>query len=272
MNARAIQAIVRKDLKVVLQSKGVLIPLIIVPVLMFIGLPAVLVTLASTVGKSAEATAQMDALLQRMPPDLLAELAGYTVPQKMIVLGLVYFLAPMYLLVPLMVASAIAADSFAGEKERKTLEALLYTPMTDAELFLGKVCSAWLPAMAIGLAGFVLYGLVANLAAWHLMGRLFFPNAMWIVLVLWVAPAFAALGLNVSVLISARVRTFQEAYQIGAVVVVPVLMLLIAQITGAMYFSLSWVLLLGLLLWGVDAVLLWLGGRSFQRGEIIARL
>jgi hypothetical protein len=32
------------------------------------------------------------------------------------------------------------------------------------------------------------------------------------------------------------------------------------------------VLLLGLVMWAVDAALLWFGIRTFQRGEIIARL
>jgi ABC-2 type transport system permease protein len=272
MNWRAIKAIVRKDLKVVAQSKAVLIPLIIVPAFMFIALPGLFALAPSAMNLLGSPMAELDTLLKQMPPGLQAELASYDPPQKTAVLVLVYLLAPMYLMVPLMVASVIAADSFAGEKERKTLEALLYTPTTDSELFLGKMLSAWLPAVAIGLSGFVLYGVVANLAAWPVMGRVFFPNVMWIALALWVAPAVAGLGLGVSVLVSARVQTFQEAYQIGAAVVVPVLLLVVGQMSGVMYFSLGLVLLLGLVLWGIDAALLWFGGRTFQRGEVIARL
>ena len=39
MNRRAISAVIRKDLKVVLGSKGILMPLIIVPVVIFVALP-----------------------------------------------------------------------------------------------------------------------------------------------------------------------------------------------------------------------------------------
>ena len=39
VNERAIRAIVRKDLKVVSQAKGVMIPLIILPLVMFVVLP-----------------------------------------------------------------------------------------------------------------------------------------------------------------------------------------------------------------------------------------
>lgn len=104
------------------------------------------------------------------------------------------------------------------------------------------------------------------------MGRIFFPNAMWIVLALWVAPAAAGLGLSTMVIVSSRVATFQEAYQLGSMVVLPVMILVIGQATGVIYFSLGAVLVLGLVLWALDIALLRWGARTFQRGEIIARL
>lgn len=272
MNQRAIRALVRKDLKVVIQSKAVLLPIIIVPLLMLVVLPA-LAGLAPLAGNMVgDEMDDLQMFLERMPASLQAELAGLNDAQKWVVIALVYFLAPMYLIIPLMVASVIAADSFAGEKERKTLEALLYTPTTDEELLVGKLLAAWLPALAVAWVGFVLYGIVANLSAWPTMGRIFFPNAMWIVLALWVAPAAAGLGLSTMVIVSSRVATFQEAYQLGGMVVLPVMILVIGQATGVIYFSLEAVLVLGLALWAIDLALLWWGGRTFQRGEIIARL
>ena len=74
-------------------------------------------------------------------------------------------LAPMFLIIPLMVSSVIAADSFAGEKERKTMEALLYSPTTDQELFAAKLLSGWLAAIAVALVGFMLYVVTANARA-----------------------------------------------------------------------------------------------------------
>jgi ABC-type Na+ efflux pump permease subunit len=178
----------------------------------------------------------------------------------------------MYLILPLMVSSVIAADSFAGEKERKTLEALLYTPTTDGELLLAKMLAAWVPAVVVAWGGFVLYAIVANLASWPTMGRVFFPNLMWIVLALWVAPAVAGLGLGVTVLVSARAEGFQEAYQLGAIVVLPIIFLVIGQATGVMYFSTWLVLLLGLLVWLVDIALLGFGARTFRRSELAAKI
>ena len=272
MNTRAIRAIIRKDLTVLLRSKGVLIPLIIVPVMIFVALPA-LSTLAPTLVNIPGANlSDIGSFLERMPVGLQAQLSGYDQIQQITILILVYIFAPLYLVVPLMVASVIAADSFAGEKERKTLEALLYTPTTDQELFSAKMLSAWLPAIGVALGGFVVYALVVNLSSWQVMGRVFFPNLMWVVLVLWVAPAVAALGLGTMVLVSSRVSGFQEAYQLGGAVVIPIVILVVGQATGVMYFSTGLVLLLGLVIWAVDAAILWFGIRIFRRGELIVGL
>ena len=272
MNWRAVFAIVRKDLKVVLQNKGVIIPIIVVPLVLFGVLPWLAILAPHAINVGGSDMEELAAMIRSMPLGLQNELAPYTVEQKTVVFFLVYLLAPLFLVIPLMVASTIAADSFAGERERRTLEALLYTPTTDRELFIAKLLSAWLAAIAVTLAGFVLYAVMANVAAWPVMGKLFFPNLMWVVMTLWVAPAAAGLGLSTMVLVSVRAQGFQDAYQTGSMIVLPVLLLMFGQISGVMYFSVWVVLLLGFLLWVIDAALVWFGSKTFRRGRLIARL
>jgi membrane protein DedA with SNARE-associated domain len=55
-------------------------------------------------------------------------------------------------------------------------------------------------------------------------------------------------------------------------VVLPVLLLVFGQISGVMYFSVGLVLLVGALIWLIDAVLLYFAGKSFRRGELMTRL
>lgn len=272
MNRRAIRAIAYKDLLVVSRSKAILMPLIVVPLLMLVIFPGLVAALPSLIAATPASLDQLDSYLATMPADLLADLSAYSPQQRIVVLVVMYAFAPMYLLVPTMVANVIAADSFAGEKERKTLEALLYAPTTDRELVLAKMLAAWVPAVIVGLVGFVLYALVANVAAWPVMGRVFFPNAMWVILALWVGPGAAGLGLGAMVLVSARVTSFQEAYQMGAMIVLPIILLVIAQAAGVVYLNVGFALILGLALWIVDAAILIHGARTFRRGEIIARI
>lgn len=270
MNGRAILAVVRKDLRVTRQSKAVMLPIVLVPAILLVVLPLVAALLPSFM--DVPGTSDVQELLARMPEPMLDALTGLTQEQQVLVMMTSYLFAPLYLIVPLMVASVVAADSFAGEKERRTLEALLHAPISDRDLVLAKVSAAFVPAVGVAWLGFVLYAVVVNVAGWPLMGRLFFPNAMWLVLAVWVAPAVAALGLSATVLVSSRVKTFQEAYQLGGVVVIPLVALIISQATGIVYFGSGLAMLLGLVVWIVAAGLLAYGVRGFRRGEIMARL
>jgi ABC-2 type transport system permease protein len=271
MNTRAIFAIARKDLKVATQNKGVVLPIIILPLVLFVVFPWIMAYAPSWANAAGTSLSNMDELLARMPSGLLEELSGYTPDQQMTVFALVYMLAPLFLILPLMVSSVLAADSFAGEKERKTLEALLYTPTTDRELFTAKLLGAWTAAVAVALLSFVVYAVMVNAAGWQSIGHIFFPNWMWIALVFWVTPAVAGLGLVVMVFVSARAQGFQDAYQTGGLVVLPVLALMIGQISGVMYFSLGVVLVVGLVIWLLDAILLRFASKSFRRGELMTK-
>lgn len=272
MNWRAIWAIMRKDLRVVVQNKGVVLPIILLPVILFVVLPLLVLALPSAMNSSGASGNDMQELLTLVAPGLRAQLAGLDPDAAGAVFFLVYMLAPLFLIVPIMVSNVIAADSFVGEKERKTLEALLYTPTTDGELLMGKLLSAWLPALLVSLVGYALYSITANLAAAQLVGKPLFPNLMWSVMVVWVAPAAAAFGLTSMMLVSVRAKTFQDAYQTGSLVVLPVILLLVGQALGVIYFSIWLTLLLGLVLWIISLVLLFYGRKTFHRTELIARM
>jgi ABC-type Na+ efflux pump permease subunit len=272
MNWRAIGAIIRKDLTVILRSKAVLLPLILVPVLLQVIMPAVLGASVYLIPEGSNDLEELSQLTRAMPPSMLDQLSDLSEKQLFLTLLLVYMFAPFFLIVPLMVSSVIAADSFVGEKERKTLEALLHSAITNRELLTGKMLTAWLPATAISWGCFVLYGGIVNAVGWPIMGRIFFPNTMWFVLVLWVAPAVSGLGLSVTVLISSRVKTFQEAYQMGGMVVLPVVALVIGQVAGVLYLSAGFAFALGLGAWLLDAALLWIGVKTFQRESLLAQL
>jgi ABC-type Na+ efflux pump permease subunit len=179
--------------------------------------------------------------------------------------------APMFLIMPLMTASVIGAESFVGEKERKTIEPLLYTPASDHELFLGKLVAAVIPALLIAWGSFLLYTLVLNTLGWPLMGRVWFPTPAWIPMMLWLAPAFALLGLLAAVIISSRVNSFMEAYQLTGILVIPVVLLMIGQVSGLLYLGPALIFGLGAVIWLVDAGLLLLALRLFSRRALFGR-
>jgi ABC-2 type transport system permease protein len=276
MNYPSVWAIVRKDLATVRRNRGVRLPLLITPAVVLVVIPALLVLGGDVmaaggqvpVGESAGPFGQLG------DPDVQESVAGAIADPRArwAVFVLEVFLAPLYLLVPLIVATVIAADSFAGERERGTLEALLHTSASDRELMTAKVLAAWLPAMVVSLTGFAVYSVLANLLARPRLGRIFFPSPTWLLLAFWVTPAVAALGLGLMVIASSRVQSLQAAHQIGSLLVLPVLLLLIMQISGIFLFSPGAVVAIGALLWGLVVALLTVAARTLRRERLAVRL
>lgn len=270
MNVRAMFAIVRKDLKVVSQNKNIVMPMVIILVIFFIVFPWVIGLTPKLVHGMGIDLSSVEGLLARMPAGMQQDFEGYSIDQKVIVFALMYMLLPFFLMIPLMVASMFAADSFAGEKERKTLEALLYTPTTDWELLSAKMLSGWLASIVIALVGFLIYTINVNAAAWSQMQRIFFPNALWMVMIIWVVPALSGLGVSVMVAFSTRAQGFQDANQIGGLVVLPIVALFYAQMAGAVFLNVNIMFLMGLSVWIITGAFIWLASRSFHRNRLFA--
>jgi ABC-2 type transport system permease protein len=275
MNWQLIRTLIEKDLRVVFRSRAVTLPLILLPVILLVILPAIGGSLLATV--DPESPAFIDTLedlgpfMDNLPQSLEQDTYDNDVQRVVYLLFGVLFL-PLFLLVPIMATSVIAADSFVGERERKTLEALVYTPTTDHELYIAKILAPWLVALAVAWLGFIAYALVLNITLGGMMGGIFFPNILWVLLMVWVVPPVAGIGLGVVVLISSRVNTFQEAYQISGVIVLPVILLLFGQLGGVLYFEPVVIFALGAILWVMSGFIIGHGATRFRRGELIARI
>jgi len=146
----------------------------------------------------------------------------------------------------------------------------LHLPIAERDLFYAKVGGAFLPAMAVSWIGFVLFVVLANTVGWSVMHRLFLPTRLWLVMMAWVAPAVAALGMGVMVRVSARARTAQEANQLGGAVVLPLIFVVVGQSTGLLLVSLPIVFAAGAVLWSIALWLLHRGATRFTRDAMLA--
>jgi len=271
-NWRAIKAIARKDLRQVTQSRSTLLPMLLVPAVLLIVLPLILVLLPQFVDASELNVDDLQTILEIMPPNLRAQFEDLSPEQTWVMLNANYVFAPMFLIVPLMVSVILASDSFVGERERKTLEGLLYTPVSDTDLFVGKILAALVPALVIDVACFALYAVVVNAGGYRTMGHIFFPVAPWWAMVFWLGPAVSVAGLGATVLISSKVRTFVQAQQISGMLVLPIVFLMVGQISGLFFLGVPLIMILGLLIHGIGGLFVWLGAKTFSRGELIARV
>jgi len=272
MKFNNIYAIARKDWIEVRQNKYAWAPMLLVPAIFVIVLPLVIILLMTVLNVDPQEfvmDTDLEFFFKAMPPSISQYLDRSEPIQFAIITILGFMLAPMFLMLPLMYSTTIAAESFAGERERKTMEALLYTPATDAELFLGKVMAAAVPSIGVTWLGFAVYVLILNLAPYSVFQRFWFPLPTWWPLIFWVSPALVAVGISMTVLISEKVPTFLGAYQTSASIVLLVVVLFIGQLSGVLYLSVGVGLGLGALLWVIAGVLAYLAIRTFSREKML---
>ncbi len=267
INWTAVRAVMSKDLAAIRRSKAIVLPMVIVPFLMLVVLPLV-------IGFAARSQSHFDVsrFLSNLPGDIAKPILRLPVRQQLIVLVNGYLLAPLFLIVPLMVSAVVAADAFAGEKERRTLETLLHLPIGERDLFIAKLLTAFIPAVLLSWLGFVCFALVTNTVAWPVMHRVFVPTRLWLVMIFWVAPGVAALGLGIMVRVSARARTSQEANQLGGAVILPLVFLAVGQATGLLLVELQVAVAIGAFVWLIAILLCVRGAHRFTRDRLAERL
>ena len=143
---------------------------------------------------------------------------------------------------------SVAAHSVIGEKQARTLEPLLATPLRTGELLAAKVASAAIPGVVLTICCFVVYVvLIAIFAEPRVWTALL--TARPLSLVFLIGPLASLLGLQLAVCASSRVNDPRSAQQLGAIVlIIPVGVLQVAQFVGG-------VVLTGTVQIGIAAVL-----------------
>jgi ABC-2 type transport system permease protein len=113
--------------------------------------------------------------------------------------------------VPFILVNSVVADSFAGERERKTLETLLASRLSDRAILIGKVCSAIAYGWGITLIGLIVALVTINIA-FGAGEFLFFPPLIGVaIFLLSFLVAWLAAGLGV--IVSLRAASVRQAQQ-----------------------------------------------------------
>jgi ABC-type Na+ efflux pump permease subunit len=260
-------AIAKKDMKAIGANLQVWLPMLILPALLGVVLPGVIIGLTAFMSMDSPDMQEMAAWVSKINlGPISAKLAAMTSLNQQIAFVVAnYMLAPFFVLIPLMTASVVSADSFAGEKERGTFETLLFAPVDLKSLFAGKFLASFIPAVGLSLASFVLCGITVNALGWKLFRGIFFPQLNWLPMILLVMPLLSAGAVLANVFISAKVSSFQAAYQMGGVLVLPFLLLLVGQMSGVLVLGTGALLAIAAVLAVIDAILLQLLLKNLNR-------
>lgn len=234
------KALIKKDIRSITANKRLFSVLLIVPLVMTVILPSVFIVIITFA--PIEST-DLQALLAQLPqnisdPDL--KLAAVDL--------IINSIIPLFfLLVPIMAASVMAASSFVGEKEKRTLETLLYCPMSLQQIFFAKIAAAFLLSMFVSLLSFSAMFFIIETETYFLLHQLILPDISWAVLLLIVSPAVSLMAITLIVRGSAKAQTVEESQQRGVFLVLPIVALAASQLSGLFLVSIWMLLALGIL-------------------------
>ncbi len=167
---------------------------------------------------------------------------------------------------PVSISLVIALETFVGEKERRSLEPLLATPLTNAELYIGKALAAMIPPLMASYLGIIVYvgGLVWGAQQWR-------PEPELIIQIMLLTTAQALVMVTGAVVVSSQTTSTRASNLLASFIIIPVSMLVMLEsfimVTNNRYVL--WYLLVGLVV--ADVMLFSMGARIFNREELLGR-
>jgi ABC-2 type transport system permease protein len=172
------------------------------------------------------------------------------------------------LMVPVLVPAMMSAYAVVGEREQGTLEPLLTTPVTRAELIIGKAAAIFIPAVVLGYLIFGVFVALTQLAAAPAVAAAV-RHAPQLPAALIFIPLLAAWGIWAGLAISTRVsdtRVAQQLSTLGSLPAAALAALMSFQVIGPT-FGLAAALAGGLL--AADCAACLVVARLFDRERLI---
>jgi uncharacterized membrane protein SpoIIM required for sporulation len=211
-------------------------------------------------------------ILSFILPELLIAAAGFAIdfvgdPNTIVLL--VPFAMLLVGFIPASFSLITALETFVGERERNSLEALLAMPIGDGALYLGKLISSLLPPLLSSFVAMSVFGISLRIARPDLFFRGLNFQYFSIVVLLIAAKSLVMVG--GAVIISTHTTSVRAANLLASFVLLPTAS--VVQLEALLMISRRWdVLQIAALLLSVMAIaLVRTGMGAFNREEILSR-
>lgn len=203
-------------------------------------------------------------LLRRIPE------FSHLTPAEALTRYLVRSAAGMFLLIPVALSSTSAAFSIVGEKQQRTLEPILATPITDRQFLLGKLLATVVPTVAITWATGAAAVAVVDALVWSRFGPIL-PDRFWLLGVAVFSPLLGAVVVLVTMRLSAKATDPQATVQTTALVILPGFLLVFGVFGKILTLSFPALCIACLLALVLDLALFRANVVRFKREEILTR-
>ena len=233
-------------------------------------LPAMLV--AASAALLSEAVAKADPGLASLLNlvRMLAKVQGIAL-EEAAALMMLRVSASYFLLMPVAIVSIAGAYAIVGEKQQRTLEPVLATPISTTQFLLGKLLSVVLPAIAVSYIASI-FGAIASVLSFYLShGLLIWPDEFYFIAAFVLGPEIGAITALVCLRVSARMQDPQAANQMTALILIPALLLVFSILGPFIVLNLT-ALLVSCVIGAIACVgLFYWVKRGFNREEILCR-
>ena len=166
---------------------------------------------------------------------------------------------------PISVSLVIALESFVGEKERRSIEPLLCSPLSDGQLYLGKLLAAMFPPLLAAYLGIGVYLVgVYRQINWK-------PEPILITQILLLTTVQAVLMVSGAIVISSQTTSTRAANLLASFIIIPMALLIQGESIVMFWaqYSVLWWAILGQLL--ITGLLIRVGLAYFNREELLGR-
>ena len=268
MNWHRTFTVVRTDLRQLVLARDFWMPMGILGSIFFVIVPLVLLLSITSLGDVGPVQ-QIADTLEVLPERAQEQIKGDTPQGRTSYALAVYLFAPMAVVVPLTISTAVGAASLVGERERGTGEFLAHSPASTREIYLGKLLASLVPGYVTTLVGFTAYSLIVNVIVGGEVGSWFFPTTQWWLLMLWVLPGFLLIGLSLVLRLSGKVKSTAAAQQASGLITLPLIAISYAQASGAIYGTVGTTVTIGAIAWGIGLLSTARGMSAVRRQRLL---
>lgn len=255
-----VATIVRRELLEIVRNRT-LLAVIVVPPIIVVALPIIFAAAGGSKGLPGEVMANLIAARPdwaEFTPRQLANAFG--LQQSMFV----------FLIMPASVPLAIASYSIVGEKQTRSLEAVIAAPISTEELLAGKTISAIIPAvLTVWLAYVILIGVVVVVMGAEVARVIIDPT--WFATVFALGPAIGLVSVVIGIAVSSRVNDPRAVQQIGTAILLPIVLLMVLQLQSGQLLATKDYVLAAAGVTVVGLIGLRFAARIFGRETILTR-